>query len=227
MIERRRIYLVRHGAVSYFADDGSPLDPRNVPLTAEGRAQAAALAEALTGAPVDRAVCSGMPRARETAELALAGRGLDIGDEPRFREIKAGRLRDVPAERLEAELAYPYDHAGTPGARFTGGEAWSDFAARVMAGWADLMADGGWHDLFICAHDAVNRVILAEVAGLGLGAAAALEQDLCCLNILDVGPERAFIRTLNVTPYDLPKTGLRATSMEKVYSTYTARHSGV
>ena len=39
---RRRLYLMRHGAVSYFRDDGTPVDPDAVVLNEDGRAQAAA-----------------------------------------------------------------------------------------------------------------------------------------------------------------------------------------
>ena len=37
---RRRLYLMRHGAVDYFLPDGTPLPPHEVPLNAAGRAQA-------------------------------------------------------------------------------------------------------------------------------------------------------------------------------------------
>ena len=43
----RRIYLMRHGAVAYFDDDGRPVAPDDVPLTAEGRRQAQAAGELL------------------------------------------------------------------------------------------------------------------------------------------------------------------------------------
>ncbi|MEY4908023.1 MAG: hypothetical protein RL260_1741, partial [Pseudomonadota bacterium] len=37
---RRRLYLMRHGSVDYFLDDGTPVPPDTVPLNATGRAQA-------------------------------------------------------------------------------------------------------------------------------------------------------------------------------------------
>lgn len=226
-MNRRRVYLTRHAHVRYFDEAGRPLDPRDVPLTEEGRRQAEVLGRALAAAPIDRAVCSGMPRTRETAEIALAGRNLPLADIPAFKEIRAGRLREVPADRLERDIAHAYDAAADPGARFIGGESFQEFAARVAAGWAGLLADPGWTHLFVCAHDAVNRVILAEAAGLGLSSLPVLEQDLGCLNILDVSPgpvpARVLIRALNVTPYDLAKDTLRLTSMESVHRTYTGR----
>ena len=42
---RRRVYLVRHGEVSYFDDAGTPHRPDLVPLNEEGREQARELAK--------------------------------------------------------------------------------------------------------------------------------------------------------------------------------------
>ena len=67
---RRRIYLMRHGHVDYFAPDIT--DPRTVPLTQEGRKQAAAARDALHNIEFDFAVCSGLPRTEETAKIILA-----------------------------------------------------------------------------------------------------------------------------------------------------------
>ena len=39
---RRRLYLMRHADVAYFREDGTPVRPEEVPLTAAGREQAEA-----------------------------------------------------------------------------------------------------------------------------------------------------------------------------------------
>ncbi len=52
---RRRVYLLRHAEVSYFDPAGKAHPPRTVPLTPEGREQAAAAARALAPVPLDRA----------------------------------------------------------------------------------------------------------------------------------------------------------------------------
>ena len=39
---RRRIYLMRHGSVTYFDENGRPLGSEQVPLNARGEAQALA-----------------------------------------------------------------------------------------------------------------------------------------------------------------------------------------
>ncbi len=74
-----RVHLLRHGEseanVGGFIND----DPaRPVHLTERGRAQARAAAEALAGTAFDRVFCSRFPRARETAEVLMAGLGLDL-----------------------------------------------------------------------------------------------------------------------------------------------------
>jgi probable phosphoglycerate mutase len=222
---RRRIYLVRHAEVSYFDAQGQPLDPRQVPLTERGRQQAAAAGALLAEVSFDLAVCSGLPRTEETARQILHGRDLTLHAEPRLQEIRGGRLREIPHQERERSIAYAYDGAEQPGARFIGGETWLDFAARVIPAWQRLIARDDWQNLLIVAHDAVNRLLLAQIIGCGLGGLKGFEQDPACINIIeadiDAGTlQRAFIRTLNLTPYDLIRPGQQLTVMEKVWRDY-------
>ena len=64
---RRRLYLMRHGAVSYFSPDGKPVHPEEVSLNDEGRTQADAAHGFLSGVELDRVLTSGLPRTAETA----------------------------------------------------------------------------------------------------------------------------------------------------------------
>lgn len=67
--QRRRIYLMRHGDVSYFGPSGQSRPPKGVPLNQEGVRQAEAAREVLRGARLDRVVTSGLPRTDETAAI--------------------------------------------------------------------------------------------------------------------------------------------------------------
>jgi len=89
---RRRIYLMRHGHVSYADEQGRPINPQEVPLTAAGRAQAAAARDLLAEVAFDRAVCSGLPRARQTAEIVLEPHAVRLEDQPGFTELRGARL---------------------------------------------------------------------------------------------------------------------------------------
>ncbi len=58
---RRRIYLMRHGEVRYFDEQGQPVHPKFVDLTDRGKAQAARMGELLADIPFDRALYQRAP----------------------------------------------------------------------------------------------------------------------------------------------------------------------
>jgi probable phosphoglycerate mutase len=225
--KRRRMYLVRHGHVSYFDAEGRPLDPRNVSLSAQGIMQAHSLAVALKDIRFDRILCSDLERAKQTAHILAEASDACIEPESALREIRAGRLREIPLDRLEAELAYAYDRAAEADARFIGGEGFAEFERRVLDVVEKMMREDGWENLLIVSHDAVNRIVLCWAAGQDRSAMASFEQDMCCLNIIDVDivdgkASRRLIRSVNFTPYDALKTNGTLTVMEQVFHSYRA-----
>ncbi|RJG04209.1 histidine phosphatase family protein [Noviherbaspirillum sedimenti] len=224
---RRRLYLVRHGHVSYFDANGRPLPPLHVELSSQGLSQVRSLAAAMDEIRIDRIICSDLARARQTAQILAERIGPQLAPEarPAWREIRAGRLREVPAERLEAELAYAYDRAAQDDAGFVGGENFADFARRILDALQELLADPGWDSALVVSHDAVNRVLLCWAAGTDLGAMSAFEQDTACLNIVDVDWDgdqalRRLIRAVNFTAYDAVKTTADLTVMERIFRDY-------
>ncbi len=222
---RHRVYFMRHGAVDYFDADGRPLNPKLVTLNAEGRAQAVAAASLLAEIPFDRVICSGTPRSRETAALAIGGRRIEIEERPALREIRGGRLADIPRYRLEEDWVYSLESAGQPDARFAGGDDFATFERRVMDDFLALLAEPGWTQILLAAHDVVNRVLLGWACGGGLAALAAFEQEPGCINIVDIdltagAAHRKLIRAVNITPANPAKRAEHLTSMERVLQHY-------
>jgi probable phosphoglycerate mutase len=224
---RRRIYLMRHGHVDYFAPGLT--DPRSVPLTEEGRRQADAAGAALSGVEFDIAVHSGLPRTVETAGLVLAGRGLQATAESGLEELKSGHVVARSREELAAMLAFSFDDAHQPGASFLpDGEQFAAAQGRIIAAIEGLIARKRWRTALIVAHEGVNRIILGWASGGGLNTIGAFEQDLACINVIDfdiaASPdgrrlqiERALLKAVNVTPYDYLKAGLPRTSLEHLF----------
>lgn len=228
-MQRRRLYLVRHGHVSYFDARGQPLNPKHVSLSSLGITQVKSLAAVLKDVRIDRIICSDLERAKQTAQLLADASGAGITPQPEegLREIRAGRLREVPIDRLEAELGYAYDGAASDDAAFVGGENFADFQQRIFAVLERLIADADWNSALIVSHDAVNRMLLCWAAGTDRGSMAAFEQDMACLNIIDVDTlegnvVRRLIRSMNFTPYDMPKSAVNLTVMEQVLHSYRA-----
>lgn len=224
---RRRIYLMRHGHVDYFAPGLT--DPRAVVLTPLGRDQAAAARDALAGVPINLIVTSGLPRTVETAEIvAEAHAGVPFMDEPGIEELKSGGMLVGSREELAARLAFCFDDAAQPGAAFLpDGEAFAAAETRIVAALRRLVLERTWRTAIVVAHEGVNRIALGWACGGGLATIGAFEQDLCCINVidLDVTPghdgglqiERAILKTVNATPYDYAKAGLPRTSLEHLF----------
>lgn len=233
---RRRIYLMRHGHVDYFAKEVvASRSTRDVPLTPLGRDQAEAAGHALASVPFDRAVCSGLLRARETAEIVLAHRphpAPPLESDSAFEEIRGGTPGQIRSRaELAARMAFQFDRALEPGATmFEGGEAFGDVMVRVEGAVRRVLAEPGWKQLLVVAHEGTNRMILSWAAGAGLGAIRAFEQDTACINILDfdmvpaedgsLTPEiaRVLIKAVNLTPYNYLKNGMNLTSLEAIFA---------
>ena len=226
---RRRVYLMRHGHVDYFAPDLT--DPRTVILTPQGREQAQAAAQALQSVSFDAAICSGLPRTRETAEIVLAAHENppELQEEFGLEELKSGWVKANSREELAARLAFCFDDADSDAARFLpDGETFKSAEKRVTSAFTDVVLNQIWRQALVVAHEGVNRILLGWACGGGLKTVSAFEQDLCCVNVidLDVTPdasgsalqiERAVLKTINVTPYDYLKGGLPRTSLEHLF----------
>lgn len=218
--QRRRIYLMRHGEVSYFPN-GRPVPPEGVPLNDEGRAQAQAAARALAGVPFDRAIATGLPRTAETAAIVVGDRGIAIEVEPALQEIQAGRLGDIAPADLRRTFTEALTRPLAPEDRFLMGETFGALQRRVLPAYRALLANRSWRRLLIVAHGAVNRVILGAVLGAGLESFGHLEQDPACINIFDLDEHGyGIIRTINYTPYNPIKEGIELTTMERYFLDY-------
>ncbi len=218
---RRRIYLLRHAEAAY-GSLGSSGDTRLVPLTPLGREQAAGMATLLADTEFDRAVCSGLPRTRETAEIVLGARELPLESMPELEEVRHGVRSSVEAGRdLPKALAYALWSAKQPDGAFLGGERFSDLWERVIPALERLLSPPCWSRLLLVCHGAVNRVILSWALTADRRSMPNMEQDSCCLNVIDLDIDdetgevlRTLVRTLNLTPYDLPKNDQVLTTLE-------------
>ncbi|MGA0840241.1 MAG: histidine phosphatase family protein [Pseudomonadales bacterium] len=222
---RRRIFLMRHGEAAYIRDNGEVThDPRIVGLTVTGQVQARKQAAVLASVSFDRAICSGLPRTVETATIVLGHRADPVLEiVPELEEIRGGG-RDHPVSDMRAWLrhvANPWAHGADPEATFLGGERFSDFAARIIPAFENILADQSWRNVLLVLHGAVNRAIFNHVMSLPWQARMTIEQDNCCINIIDVdsaqdgNAERFLVRAVNLTAYDLNKSGIHYTSMEE------------
>ena len=210
---------MRHGAVAYFDAEGRPLAPDDVPLTTEGRAQAAAAGTLLEGVALDRVIATGLPRTLETAAIVAPDATAEVW--PELREIRGGRLSDIPAEALEQEFTHAFRGVVPPDRRFLGGETIGSLLDRVVPSVERLAEEPGWDAALVVAHGAVNRAILSYALTGERVFFGHFEQAPGCLNVLDIGDEW-IVRAVNVAPTDLLHAASRLTTMETYWRQYRA-----
>lgn len=219
---RRRLYLFRHGTVDYIDRNGDWVaDPDVVGLNEKGRAQAQAMADMFSGIVIDRAVCSGLLRTRQTGETILASRAIELEAISELEEIRPTRDKVAGGYDVFADVAFSHWRAPDDDARFLGGERYSDFYARVVGAMESLLSNKDWNHLAIFAHGGTNAAVLGWVTGLGLEAFGVLDQETCCLNIVDFDTDvddgsviRKTVRAVNITANDPLKRNRHAGDME-------------
>lgn len=218
---RRRLYLFRHGAVDYIDDNGEWVaDPDLVDLNEVGRAQAEAMAELFAGVHVDKALCTGLPRTRQTGLTVLGDRRIELGTCTDLEEIRPQKGQSAGGYDLYTDIAFSHWRAPQADATFLGGERYHDFYARISAAMESLLTDPSWHNLAVFAHGGTNAAALGWATGVGLKAFGLLDQSMCCLNVLDFDFDasgqlvRRTVRAMNVTADDPVMRNRHAGDME-------------
>jgi probable phosphoglycerate mutase len=225
--KRRRIYLMRHGDVTYFDDSGHTIDPDTVALNPNGREQASAAGRAFAAAQVrfDRVIVSGLPRTVETAQRVLAetGHQIDVEIEPAWLEIRGGKLGSIPDTDLEAAFLGVFDGIVPEDTRFLGGETIGALYDRTLPALAALRNDPSWDCVLLVLHGGVNRAILSHALSAGGRTFFGhLAQATGCINALDVGaaPRDWVLRLVNHSPPSPLHRDVRNTTMEMLYAQY-------
>lgn len=235
---------MRHGDVRYIAEDGSRIDHETVPLTERGREQAQAAGQLLAEVPFDLTITSGLLRTEQTADIVCADRDVPRRVVSGLQEIRPGTFEEIDTEdemrRTIIDGFWDAERAGDEG-RFLTGDRYSEFHARIQGGLRAVLEDDGWSELLMVLHGGVNRAILCDALGAGRRGWGAIEQDACCVNVIDLlpgGPERptpedpyggrlpgtharAVVRLINHTPYAPDKRTTRRTTLEALWTRFS------
>lgn len=223
---RRRIYLMRHGSVTYFDAAGKPVLPESVPLNELGREQASSAGRmfAQDSVQFDRVIVSGLPRTVETATRVLAETGQPIAIEtwPELEEIRGGRLSTILDADLKAAFTGAFEGMVGEDKRFLGGESVGELMDRIHPAVSRLRADKSWDTVLLVLHGGVNCAILSLALTGQRMFLGALSQTAGCVNALDVGDEENdwVLRFMNYAPPAPLQQAMRSTTMEQLYEQY-------
>ncbi|MCO5401074.1 histidine phosphatase family protein [Ralstonia soli] len=230
--KRRRVYLMRHGAVTYFDETGRPVpSPENVPLNELGRSQTTAAGKIFAAENIvfDRVIVSGLPRTVETAQRVLAEmpamqeRGFTLEHWPELQEIRGGKLAEIPEHELAQAFIGAFEGTVREDRRFLNGESIGEFLDRVIPTIARLRALPDWDTVLLVLHGGTNRAILSHaITGGERVFFGSLAQTAGCINVLDVGdaPTDWVLRMSNFSPPSPTHLGSRLTTMEVLLQEY-------
>lgn len=182
-----RIYLIRHGATILTAEDRFA-GATDVPLSEEGRAQAARLAERLSGLPVAAVYASPLGRTMETARILAAPHSQTVLPRDGLREISHGHWEKLT--RAEVEKQFPIEAAAWDEDPFTfapaGGESGLAVTARALPALLDIVRQHEGQSVIVVSHKATIRLLLSSLLGFDPRRYRDnLDQNPAALNVVD------------------------------------------
>lgn len=159
------VVLARHGQTEWNAV-GRRQGQLDSPLTALGRAQAEATADAVAVLPIDGVYSSPLGRALATAAAAGRRLGQPVTVLPELAEVHHGEMAGLTRQQIDARFP------GTMTARaqdlyrwtFPGGESYADAAQRAEAALSAVAASGSRNPLIV-SHEMIGRMLARTLLG--------------------------------------------------------------
>ncbi|MBN1639604.1 MAG: histidine phosphatase family protein [Anaerolineae bacterium] len=197
-----RILLIRHGQTNWNA--GAPSGEHfrgriDVGLNDSGLAQAEAVADRLASLGVHAVYASPLLRAMDTARPIAERHSLLVVPWQGLLDIDYGQWSGRSHDEVAAAWPTLYrlwrtlpDQVHIPG-----GECLEDVRQRFDLGLGELLARHENQVVVLVGHQAVNKVAVASLLGLGLGAFWRIRQDTGCINRFDHDGQAATVLTLN------------------------------
>ncbi len=171
----------------------------DAPLSALALEQAAKLAQALEGVPLDAVYASPLRRAIETATPLAVDRQLapvvhEGLPEIDFGEIEGCRYEEVEKDRPDLFRSWMSDPTGVS---FPGGESFADLRLRVLAATEEIRARHRGRGVALVAHGGVTRAIVAASLSMPDEALFRLDQAYGAVSVVDWFGETPILRVLN------------------------------
>ncbi len=168
------LYLIRHGTTAWHKD-GRVLGSRDIPLDADGLAQAELLTSALAERRIAEVVASPLMRAVRTAEAIGKRHRIEVARDPRLTDFRLGAWEGKP----QAELAAHADYrrlVAQPDERVAGGESLRELATRARHAVDQIVGDNPSGDaVAVVTHGAVIRALVLDYLGAPLAAFERLD----------------------------------------------------
>ncbi|HLZ72924.1 MAG TPA: histidine phosphatase family protein [Dehalococcoidia bacterium] len=202
-----RLLLTRHGET--VANAARRFSGRSdVALTALGRRQAKALGRRLRGFEIDAAYASPLLRARQTAEIALAGRGIAVTPDEGLREISFGEWEGRTFDEIRERWPNEWTRLRSFDESFCapGGEPFTEAQQRVVESAIAIVGRHPDETVLITAHGGTLQLLLSHVLGMPAGSMFRIATGNCSLSIVEFHGERPIVTLVNDCAHTAPRT---------------------
>ncbi len=198
--EPTRLILLRHGQTPasverLYSGRGNPS------LTDLGREQARQAAELLRDTPIDAILSSPLDRARQTADIVNAGRGLTVEPEDGLIETDFGAWEGLSfAAARDSDPGLHARWLGDTSVAPPGGESFDEVHARVEALLARVIESHRGATVLLVSHVTPIKTALRIALESGPQLLYRLHLDLASISIADFYPDGgASVRQVNRT----------------------------
>ncbi len=199
MTPHTRIYLIRHGQVAGF-DQPRYNGQADVELTPLGIEQYHLLKERLADKNISACYSSDLSRCKTGAEIICQAFGIKPAINRELRELNIGAWEGMTWQEIKAEWPDEWQARleDLVNFRVPQGENLLDVEARVMPVICNAVERHKGEEILVVAHGGVNRIVLLHAIGAPLAGLFNIEQNYCCLNIIDYYADgRATVKLLN------------------------------
>lgn len=192
------VLLVRHGTTP---STGKVLPGRapGLHLADAGRAQAAGVAERLTGRKVAAVYSSPLERTRETAAPIAATLGLRVKVERGLIECDFGEWTGAELKKLMKLPEWATVQRYPSGFRFPGGESFVGMQARMVTTLGALAAAHPGETVVAVSHADPIKAAVADALGSHLDLFQRIAISPCSVTAISYGPLGPAVLTVNAT----------------------------
>ena len=193
-----RLVLVRHAETDASAR-GRCYGSLDVGLSAVGRSQCAALAQALAAESISSVVTSPRVRAVETATAIAERHGVEVRLDADLRELDFGELEGQTYDEIAASLPELYAEWMThpTRVRFPAGESYADLANRAARAVRSIRAELDGQTAVVVTHGGVVRAVLSGVLGIPAERIFRIAVDPASLSIVEWIESTPVVRVVN------------------------------
>jgi broad specificity phosphatase PhoE len=202
------LFLVRN-ADTDFSRDRRVAGRRDIPLSEEGRRQAATLGERMRAIEVTEILASPLPRAVETAEILAVPFNLGVVRDPRLVDFDAGRWDGRNHDEITAAPEYQQLLTGSDPV-IPGGERLGDARDRTVAAVSQALADNELGaNIVLVSHAGPLRVLLAHYLGMKVAHFHRLRLSPASVSVVRFDSEEGLPRILSINCLADPEPALR------------------